>query len=157
MGTRADFYAGKGPEAEWLGSIAWDGYRSGVSGYVLKAKTEKDYRKAVEVFLKSRDDATWPKDGWPWPWNDSGTSDCSYWFFDGKCWDVEGKYESSGAVFVPCDEPEPDWGEGDEDAKREAWLKDRESVVFKDMTDKQNVTLGHRSGLLILGMPAEKT
>lgn len=25
MGTRADFYVGRGEQAEWLGSIAWDG------------------------------------------------------------------------------------------------------------------------------------
>jgi len=26
MGTRADFYVGMGKDAEWLGSVAWDGY-----------------------------------------------------------------------------------------------------------------------------------
>ena len=26
MGTRADFYLGEGSAAEWLGSVAWDGY-----------------------------------------------------------------------------------------------------------------------------------
>ena len=26
MGSRADFYIGEGTEAEWLGSVAWDGY-----------------------------------------------------------------------------------------------------------------------------------
>lgn len=31
MTTRADFYVGVGPQAEWLGSIASDGYPSGVS------------------------------------------------------------------------------------------------------------------------------
>jgi hypothetical protein len=30
MGTRADFYIGRGTEAEWLGSVAWDGYPGGV-------------------------------------------------------------------------------------------------------------------------------
>src|SRR5258708_6284064 len=88
MGTRADFYAGKGKSAEWLGSIAWDGQE--IAGYIRAAKTEKNYRKAVEVFLASRDDATLPAQGWPWPWNDSGTTDCSYWFFDGQCWEAIG-------------------------------------------------------------------
>jgi hypothetical protein len=32
MGTRADFYVGRGPDAEWLGSVAMDGYPSGVFG-----------------------------------------------------------------------------------------------------------------------------
>ena len=26
MGTRADFYVGRGDAAEWIGSIAYDGY-----------------------------------------------------------------------------------------------------------------------------------
>ena len=26
MGTRADFYIGSGKDAEWLGSVAFDGY-----------------------------------------------------------------------------------------------------------------------------------
>lgn len=30
MGTRADFYVGKGPNAEWLGSTAMDGYPEGI-------------------------------------------------------------------------------------------------------------------------------
>ena len=30
MGTRADFYIGKGTDAEWLGSIAWNGYPDGI-------------------------------------------------------------------------------------------------------------------------------
>jgi hypothetical protein len=29
MGTRADFYVGRGKDAEWLGSVAFDGYPSG--------------------------------------------------------------------------------------------------------------------------------
>jgi hypothetical protein len=29
MGTRADFYVGRGETAEWLGSIAWDGNPGG--------------------------------------------------------------------------------------------------------------------------------
>lgn len=30
MSTRADFYVGRGAEAEWIGSISWDGYPDGV-------------------------------------------------------------------------------------------------------------------------------
>jgi hypothetical protein len=30
MGTRADFYVGRGETAEYLGSIAWDGYPDGL-------------------------------------------------------------------------------------------------------------------------------
>lgn len=66
MGTRADFYVGKGKDAEWLGSIAWDG--GDIDNQIRECQSPEAYRHAVESFLKERDDATWPKDGWPWPW-----------------------------------------------------------------------------------------
>lgn len=147
MGTRADFYAGKGVAAEWLGSIGWDGYRDGISKKVLEATTETEYRDEVTVFLQSRDDATYPKDGWPWPWDDSATSDCSYWFFDGQCWDAQG----SPDVYIPCKEKEPEWGNDDEEELQDKWLRGREQIEFPNMADRKNVTFGHRSGLMIIG------
>ena len=35
MGTRADFYVGRGESAEWLGSVAWDGNPRGIDDPVL--------------------------------------------------------------------------------------------------------------------------
>ena len=37
MGTRADFYIGRGATAEWIGSIAWDGYPDGIPAPILEA------------------------------------------------------------------------------------------------------------------------
>jgi hypothetical protein len=145
MGTRADFYVGKGSAAEWIGSIAWDGYRDGIAGYILKAKTEANYRKAVEVFLKKRDDATFPEQGWPWPWDTSDTTYCSYWFFDGKCWEATG-YPTE--FYFPCDELMPD-----EDELGDKIYEGRERVEFPDMTalHKQIATPGsNRSGLMVI-------
>lgn len=73
MGTRADFYVGTGKDAEWLGSIAWDGYEvdENEDHPIAKAKTETAYRKAVKDMLSSRDYATHPEQGWPWPWKDA--------------------------------------------------------------------------------------
>ncbi len=84
MGTRADFYVGRGPEAEWLGSIAFDGYPSGNPEPIFSADSEGEYRRLVEVVLASNDCATRPADGWPWPWPDSGTTDCAYAWDRGK-------------------------------------------------------------------------
>ena len=85
MGTRADFYVGKGSDAEWIGSIAWDGYPEGIAPRIFTAKTEKTYRKRVEAFFENdRNDVTRPKDGWPWPWEDSCTTDYAYTFHKGK-------------------------------------------------------------------------
>src|SRR3954471_20378009 len=78
MGTRADFYVGRGKDAEWLGSIAWDGYT--IPDSIRRAKERGAYRKAVKRFLATRRDASLPKDGWPWPWDDSGTTDYAYAF-----------------------------------------------------------------------------
>ncbi len=145
MGTRADFYVGKGKDAEWLGSIAWDGYREGISESILAATSEQFYRKAVADFLAERNDGTTPDMGWPWPWDDSGTTDCSYWFFDGKVWDATGRPE----IYTPCTEEAPDQDE-DEDAY-EAWREGKERVEFPDMSARKNVTFGRRSGLLVIG------
>jgi hypothetical protein len=142
MGTRADFYAGKGKDAEWLGSIAWDGQE--ISGYIRAAKTEKNFRKAVEVFLASRDDATLPAQGWPWPWNDSGLTDCSYWFFDGQCWEAHGSFPDDR--YVPAKAVLPE----DED-EQEAFIKKHERIEFPDMSARKNVTLGPRSGVIVMG------
>lgn len=84
MGTRADFYVKEERELkqeDWLGSIAWDGYPSGIPNSIKKAKTVKAYIKAVREFLLGRDDATFPTNGWPWPWETSATTDLTYIFF----------------------------------------------------------------------------
>lgn len=135
MGTRADFYVGKNKDAEWIGSIAWDGYRSGIPTDILDARSEDAYRQAVKDFLDRRNDATYPEQGWPWPWKDSRITDCSYWFFDGRCWD-----ENKG-VYVPCDEdPRP---AGDDGGAK------REQIDFPDMSAIANVTFGERSGIML--------
>jgi hypothetical protein len=90
MGTRADFYVGKGKDAEWIGSVAWDGcewgerIKKGDHDSISGAKDESEYRKAVSELLEKRDDGTTPENGWPWPWDDSATTDCAYCFSDGK-------------------------------------------------------------------------
>lgn len=84
MGTRADFYVGRGADAEWIGSIGWDGYPDGVAESVLSATTPDEFRAAVEVFFAARRDATRPADGWPWPWPNSHTTDYAYAIDDGR-------------------------------------------------------------------------
>jgi hypothetical protein len=83
MGTRADFYIKASKELEakdWIGSIAWDGYPSGIPKEIKESKTPNEFKQSVEKFAKERDDFTYPKDGWPWPWNDSGLTDYAYVF-----------------------------------------------------------------------------
>lgn len=83
MKTRADFYVGRGENAEWIGSITWDGYPDGIADAVFDAVSEDDYRKAVEAFFADRTDVNHPSEPWPWPWDDSRTTDYAY-AFDGN-------------------------------------------------------------------------
>ena len=90
MGTRADFYIGKGKNAEWIGSVAWDGYQWGEriesndNDEITAATTDQEYREAVTNVVEGRDDGTTAEMGWPWPWDNSCTTDCAYCFVDGK-------------------------------------------------------------------------
>jgi hypothetical protein len=94
MGTRADFYIGRGTEAEWLGSIAWDGYPEGITPngtnawpdgqHLFDAQTEIEFRERLAQFFAGRDDVTLPADGWPWPWTNSQTTDYAYAFDNGE-------------------------------------------------------------------------
>jgi len=132
MGTRADFYVGRGEKAEWLGSIAWDGYPGGIDPKLLKSESEEDYRNNLKEFFAEREDGTLPEDGWPWPWEDSRTTDYAY-AFDDKVW----ASCFGNEWFDPLkDEPEH---------------KEVKEAKFPNMKSIQNVTLGKRSGVIILG------
>lgn len=147
MGTRADFYVGRGPEAEWLGSIAWDGYPDGVfladeaPEYLpIDVANEDAWRLAVAEFLAQREDATLPEQGWPWPWDDSGTTDYAYALDDGVIYASGFGY---GWFAVAEGEPEDEDGDKDRSAGKTA--------VFPDMSERKNFTLGSRSGVMLIG------
>lgn len=138
MGTRADFYVGRGPDAEWLGSIAWDGHPDSIDIDVLRSTSEAVYRANVARFLGGRDDSTLPERGWPWPWNDSGTTDYAYALGDGAVW-----ASSFGRPWFKVDPEVEEFGEP-EDA-------DGEPAVFPDMTERKNVRYDRGSGVIIIG------
>ena len=133
MGTRADFYVGRGENAEWIGSIALDGYPSGIPDHVLSVESEIGYRKYVKEFV-SGNNGRLPKDGWPWPWEDSQTTDYAY------ALDGEKVYASCfGHVwFDPKKSPEPeDYGDKVE--------------IFPNMKEVQKVTDG---GFILFTAPS---
>lgn len=85
MGTRADFYVGTGRSAEWLGSIAMDGHPDTHARPLLRASSEEEFRSAVSAILERESFmATTPDQGWPWPWDDSRTTDFAYSWGDGE-------------------------------------------------------------------------
>lgn len=160
MGTRADFYVGRGKQAEWLGSIAWDGYPDGITpsgdelmppsvpgagqeykridwpagAHLFDATTELEFRARVVRFFLHREDVTLPEQGWPWPWEDSSTTDYAYAFDGGKVW-----ASCFGTEWFDATKPQP------EDERR--W----KVAVFPNMKDRQNVTMGKRSGVIVVG------
>jgi len=138
MGTRADFYIGRGEKAEWLGSVAFDGHPLGFEDRLLKASTERKFRNAVTAELDARVDATKPEQGWPWPWADSRTTDYAY-AFDGR-------------VFVSCFGSQ--WLTVTQRKKHDrvdlapSLPKD---ATFPDMTAQANVQIGgKRSGMMVV-------
>jgi hypothetical protein len=146
MTTRADFYVGRGKEAEWIGSIAWDGYPGGISltsphsnfpqgKHLFDATNEREFRERVSQFFENRDDVTLPDLGWPWPWDDSQTTDFAYAFDEGKVW--------ASCFGTEWFLPTPD-GEMPEKPGTKA-------AIFPNMKHRKNVTLGKRSGVIGIG------
>lgn len=133
MGTRADFYVGRGEKAEWVGSIAWDGYPEGIDKRVLHASTEKGYRGAVATMLLDGASGTTPDMGWPWPWDDSRTTDYAYLFHEGQT--LVSRYGREACSLAEHDDPD---------------AHDRpKTEVFPDMSAIAKPTLGPRSGLFV--------
>jgi hypothetical protein len=133
MGTRADFYVGRGEDAEWLGSIAWDGYPDGIARTLLDSAEEGEFRTRLRDFFAGRDDVTLPENGWPWPWETSHTTDFAYAFDAGRVW-----ASGYGYPWQVATEYDGDHDEG-------------EPTVFPDMTARKNVQFGgKRSGLIIV-------
>src|SRR5690606_33999204 len=89
---------------------------------------ETGFLAALRSYFESRDDVTLPDDGWPWPWDDSTTTDRAYVFDRGRlmryAWGKEiiGEDDADG-------EPEGGW---------------------PNMTQIKNVTLGNRSGMIVV-------
>ena len=150
MGTRADFYVGRGPESEWLGSVAYDGDPgSNAEEPMLAAVEEAAYRQHVAAFLASRDDATLPEQGWPWPWEDSRTTDCAYAFVASDILQGAGKVMAS--VFGCQWFDALDFPETDEEWEARDALPKMGASAFPDMTDRKAVTFGKRSGVIVIG------
>jgi hypothetical protein len=123
MGTRADFYIKENKELKWMGSVGWDGYEWAEEKdcALMQAKTEKDFMAELKEISK-RDDFTAVKDGWPWPWDDSNTTDYAY-IFTGEGVDVYS------------------FGEPKNGSPK---------INFPDMKHIQKVDFGARSGLMII-------
>lgn len=138
MGTRADFYIHKDGKTEWLGSVAMDGYdvyeingegksdRTKATYALKRARTEDEFRAALIDYFETRDDVTTQDHGWPWPWDDSKTTDFAYVFRMDRS-------EVEAYSFGEC-----------------ACCGRAPAFEWPDMSARKNVTLGPRSGLIVL-------
>ena len=103
MGSKADFYMGRGYEAIWIGSIAWDGLTEGLPMPLRTSKDEEEYQNNVTQFLASRGDATLPDKGWPWSWTNSSNTNYAYAFDKGLVW-----VSCFGSSWFKAEEEEPE-------------------------------------------------
>lgn len=143
MGTRADFYIGRGKLAQWLGSIAYDGYPDDDRlAAIISSTSEAEFKQQVIILLSHREDATIPEMGWPWPWNNSQLTDYSYALDGGKVWISpfgEGWFDSISAAMDSED------------------VCDKEE--FPDMSERAKPARAgsRRSGIMVFGMPTTDT
>jgi hypothetical protein len=147
MGTRADFYIGIDKDAEWLGSIAFDGgeviddIKKGFEPDILD---EEEWRQAIKAFLDTRDDATYPEMGWPWPWDNSSITDVAY------GWHDDAIYMSWGETWLKYEEYIKKIQTAEHEEVEE-YEKSGIPTDWPDMSSRKNVRWDKGSGLIILG------
>jgi len=162
MGTRADYYVGRGEKAKWLGCTAWDGNPGGITSTkagkeLLKATDAKTFRAALKRLFRKRDDFSVQADGWPWPWEDSCTTDYAYAYVRGKVWisnygsqwfdlATHNKYLRAHKGWEKKCEEDPDYEGAEPDMDN---YLTGPKARFPNMKDIQKVTLGERSGVII--------
>lgn len=103
MGSKADFYLGRGLEAEWLGSVEWDGLPAALPASLLASPSAEQYRSEVLSMVDARADGIDPTDGWPWTWDTSHGTSYSYAFDQGRVWAC-----CYGSSWWKATQPEPD-------------------------------------------------
>jgi len=135
MSTKADFYVGRDTEAEWMGSIAWDGTPVAIPKVIREATSEEEFREQVARFLKNRSDAATATQGWPWTWDSSYGTNYTYAFAEGKVWTCH-----YGSSWWDAMRPEPE----------HTSLK-RKGAILPDMSNHRKRTAGPKGqGILIV-------
>lgn len=124
----------------------------------MKSKSEKKFRKRVAKLLAADESASTLETGWPWPWEYSNTTDYSYAFDGDTCYvtcfglgwrsAAEAKiHKKAWKKYEKKMNSDPD---SNDDCPEELF-DDNEQCTFPNMKKQQNVTLGKRSGVLIVG------
>jgi len=81
MATKADFYVGIGPDAEWLGSIFNNGDVWHIPLNILIQVNQIMFEELTLEFLQTKDSVIADRgDKWDHPWADSRITDYTYMF-----------------------------------------------------------------------------
>lgn len=146
MGTRCDFYVSKENEIIWLGSYGWDGYPEGVAKEIdlQNCNTESEFKDKVNKFL-SDNNGIFPKDGWPWPWNDSKTTDFHYIFHDSKVF-----VSNYSSKYIELNKYLDNLKAINEEDDSVDQLYDEVVFNLPNMKDQQKVNFGPSSGIMVL-------
>lgn len=143
MGTRADFYLGRGVNAEWLGSLATDAYPLNPALiWLFEAKNADEFKQSLRERMAGNESFTSPEQGWPWAWNTSHTTDYAYAFDEGQVW-----VSFFGTQWHSIDmHREPNRG----DLGSAEDTPDMPSDAFPDMSERREMAFGTRSGFLLV-------
>jgi hypothetical protein len=142
-----------GAEPEWLGSIAWDGHPgsvfceegTSVTRTLARAQNADEWKHEVLAYLSTREDATLPEMGWPWPWENSQTTDYAYAFDEHKIWVAE--FGRGWVELATCLRARL---VSDDDEEAEPLFGGPKNVLFPDMSNRSKVTFGKRSGVIVM-------
>lgn len=141
MGTRADFFIGIGPNAEWIGSTSYDGHPESLGLRPLQATSEIEFRAEVKQLLDDPERLTTrPDEGWPWPWRDFRTSDYGY------AWDP-----ARGVAVVSMGRQ---WVTNKERLENPERMYESEKLLdaeVPDMSKRDKADVLAKSGLVLLG------
>lgn len=85
MGTRCDFYAGRGLDAVYLGSIGHDAYVDAMASRFEGVTDRAGFDRCLAAVFAEYGEIS-AKNGWPWPWKTSATTDTVVAFDEGRCW-----------------------------------------------------------------------
>ena len=85
MGTRCDFYQGRGETARYLGSIGHDAYVDAMAERFAGVTDFASFEACLATVFKEYGEIS-AKNGWPWPWRTSATTDTVVAFDEGRCW-----------------------------------------------------------------------
>lgn len=85
MGTRCDFYRGRGEAACYLGSIGHDAFVEEMAEYFAGVTTWEAFEAVLARVFADYGEIP-AANGWPWPWRDSHTTDTVVAFDEGQVW-----------------------------------------------------------------------